>query len=402
MARLAGSQSRVKILHTCEFYPPSIGGAQEVVRRLSELLARSGHDVTVATTRIAEREEPTREGVKIEEFSISGDAVRGMTGEVTRYQEMLVDGGFDVIMNYAAQQWATDAAFPVLHEIGAAKVLAPCGFSGLNQAAYTEYFRRLPAILTGYERLVVHSDRYQDAEFIRRAGFGNLVVIPNGAGADEFADSHQGSFRGSLGIADDMPLLITVGNHTGLKGHREALTAFLRARIGRAVLVIIGNSVDNGGCIGECQSLATLARVVSGGKKSVILMSPSRQGVVSALREADLFVFASRIECSPLVLFEAAAAGTAFVTSSVGNAVEIAEWTSGGVVVDGARDSRGYVRVNTRAMAHEIERLVHDRDERLRLGAAGRLAWRERFTWELVASRYEDLYRSLVPNAYPA
>ena len=40
----------MKILHTVEYYAPSVGGAQEVVRQISERMVQRGHQVTVATT----------------------------------------------------------------------------------------------------------------------------------------------------------------------------------------------------------------------------------------------------------------------------------------------------------------------------------------------------------------
>jgi glycogen synthase len=40
----------MKILHTVEFYSPSTGGAQEVVKQLSERMAEKGHVVTVILT----------------------------------------------------------------------------------------------------------------------------------------------------------------------------------------------------------------------------------------------------------------------------------------------------------------------------------------------------------------
>ena len=386
----------MRILHTSEFYPPSVGGVQEIVRRLSELLVLRGHEVTVATTRLPDRASTVSKGVAIEEFAISGNAVRGITGEVGRYQELLVNGGFDIVMNYAAQQWATDAAFPVLDRIPSATVLAPCGFSGLYDSAYGEYFGRLPKIMSAYDRLVVNSDQYRDAQFIRAAGLDNPVVIPNGAGTDEFGGEPSTSFRRSLGIAADVPLLVTVGSHTGMKGHAETLAAFRRARIGPAVFVVIGNTLDGRGCSTTCRARAAFTRIMSRGQKSVILLDPPRAEVVQAFREADLFVFGSLIECSPVVLIEAAAAGTPFISGPAGNAFEIAASTGGGVIIDGSRDGRGYVHVDVRAMALEIERLVCDVDERHRLGAAGHAAWRERFTWDRVATQWEDLYSGLL------
>ena len=47
----------MKILHTVEFYHPSVGGMQEVVKQLSERLVRLGHNVTVATSQLKEARE---------------------------------------------------------------------------------------------------------------------------------------------------------------------------------------------------------------------------------------------------------------------------------------------------------------------------------------------------------
>ena len=72
--------------------------------------------------------------------------------------------------------------------------------------------------------------------------------------------------------------------------------------------------------------------------KRVILTDLERQDLIQAYLAADLFVFASRIEYSPLVLFEAAAAGTPFLTVPVGNADEIVRWTGGGVLCEATKD----------------------------------------------------------------
>lgn len=75
----------LKILHTVEYYSPSVGGAQEAVKRISELLVKKGHEVTVATTYLPEREKYNINGVKIEDFSISGNSVRGFSGDTAKY-----------------------------------------------------------------------------------------------------------------------------------------------------------------------------------------------------------------------------------------------------------------------------------------------------------------------------
>src|SRR5437773_7620617 len=126
----------MKILHTVEFYTPSTGGAQEVVRQISEQLVKRGHEVTVATTKLPNRATATINGVRIESFAISGNSVRGCAGETNRYTEFLLSGKFDIMMNYAAQQWATDLTYPILDQLPYRRVMAPCGFSGLFDAKY--------------------------------------------------------------------------------------------------------------------------------------------------------------------------------------------------------------------------------------------------------------------------
>ena len=68
----------MRILLACEFYYPSVGGVQEVMRQIAERLAARGHRVTVATTYVAERKSRELNGVTIVEFKVSGNAVRGM------------------------------------------------------------------------------------------------------------------------------------------------------------------------------------------------------------------------------------------------------------------------------------------------------------------------------------
>ncbi len=51
----------LKLLLCCEFYHPSRGGVQEVMRQLAERFAAAGHDVTVATTAMPPAQLPRAE-----------------------------------------------------------------------------------------------------------------------------------------------------------------------------------------------------------------------------------------------------------------------------------------------------------------------------------------------------
>jgi glycosyltransferase involved in cell wall biosynthesis len=383
----------LRILHCVEFYHPSPGGSQAVVRHVSEELVGRGHDVTVATTRHPDRRLAELKGVRIEQFDVSGNAVRGLKGEVERYRSFVAEGAFDVLMTYSAQQWTTDVLLPVLDRIDAIKVLAPCGFSRLRDPAYAPYFSELPARLAEFDQLIFHCENYQDIEFARGAGLENLTVVPNGASREEF-EGLDSDFRERHGIDPDEPLLLTVGPHNWIKGHALTIEAFRRADFERGNLVVIGNKPLRLGCQWDCRRRAFATRVANRGRKRVMVMDAPREEVLAAYKAADMFVFGSQVECSPLVLFEAAASQTPFISTEAGNAVEIAEWTAGGVVVPSERRN-GRSHASPDAFASEMTRLRNDVSARRRFAETGRERWLQDFTWDRIAEQYESVYLSL-------
>jgi L-malate glycosyltransferase len=385
----------MNILHTVEWYWPSVGGAQEVVKQISERLARKGHSVTVATSKVGGRPKGPINGVQIREFAITGNEVSGFRGEATTYQDFLLGGDFDIMMNYAAQQWSADLAYPVLDRLSCPKVLAPCGFSGLFNPKYKRYFEALPQRLSQYDHLVFHSHTYRDAHFAKDHGLESFSVIPNGASQEEF-DGAEPTFRQRHGIPEEVPFLLTVSNHTRLKGHGLVLEAFRLARTGPAVLVIIGKPAGKLSCLPFCRVRGSLIRAITMGKKRVALLDASRYETLAAYKAADLFLFGSHLECSPLVLFEAVASGTPFISTACGNAEEIGAWTGGGVIIPSRQNGDGTVAAEASAMAAAIETLLSDREKRKLMAETGLNTWREQFTWDHIADRYEGLYQTLV------
>ena len=134
-----------------------------------------------------------------------------------------------------------------------------------------------------------------------------------------------------------------------------------------------------------------VARTRAQSHKRVLLTDLPRSDLVQAYMAADLFVFASRVEYSPLVLFEAAAAGTPFLTVPVGNADEIVRWTQGGTLCDAAKDSRGYTLVDPQVLAVAMSNCMTDRKLLRQLGTTARDRWRRYFTWDVVAGHYEAI-----------
>jgi L-malate glycosyltransferase len=380
----------MKILHTVEFYSPSTGGAQEVVKQLSERMVKAGHEVTIATTKLPERKQKVINGVKIVEFDIKGNEVVGMTGETEKYKKFLVEGDFDVMMNYAAQQWATDLAFEVIDNIQARKFIVPCGYSSLNNADFKAYFDKLPKILKKYDGSIYLTKRYQDYKFARRHWIRHLEVIPNGADEEEFADQDPDfDFRRKYNI--DNFFILNVSNHTGSKGHAETLAVFEEFKE-PATLVIIGKP-DDSGCFEECKKEAERINSKSFENKVQLLTLP-RSETIAALKSADVFLFLSSIEASPIVLFESAAAGLPFISSDVGNAKEIKRWTRGGVVAPVRPDKlhKGNVFAKIEPTVSLLNLLYQNKPLRLKMSENGRSRWENEFTWAKITEKYINLY----------
>jgi len=387
----------VKILHTVEYYSPSIGGMQEVVRQLSERLVASGHSVTVATSSRPDRAAGVLNGVAIQSFDIQGSQVRGMTGDVLAYERFLLESEFDVVANFAAQQWATDVALPILPQIKGRKVFVPTGFSGLFNPKYEGYFEQMKGWMRSYDATVYLSKDYRDYRFGLEQGLENMVIIPNGAGEDEFETLPELDLRNSLGIPRDDFLILLVGSHTGLKGHREAMAMFKAANLPKSTLLIVANDPQEG-CGERCARRAARFRrspIRLLDRKQILVAELTREQTLAAYKAADIFLFPSQIECSPLVIFEAMASGTPFLSTDVGNVAELARF-GGGELLPGKADEEGLTHADIAASAKMLAAMRKDRHTRTEMARKGREAWKDNFTWEGIATRYEDLYQTLL------
>lgn len=426
----------MKILFCVEYYHPSMGGAQEVVRHLAERMAARGHDVTVATSWIEHRQSTEHNSVKIAQFKITGNAAYGIRGEVEIYRKFLRDGGFDVILFYAAQQWTFDAAVDILDEVSARKVFVPCGYSGLYLRQWKKYYEHMPKVLNDIDVCVYHADSYRDFDFARQHGLQNGVLIPNAADLEEFLVARDDKFREKHGISPSALVLLTVGSATGLKGHRECLEAFAVADFGgrEAVLIINGNSPYSGtiktgriaavislykargwwrgtqelGGVVMRKLLRRSSRKTAGDhdiadllnrspeqKKKVVEVALPRQELVQAFLNSDLFIFASNIEYSPLVLYEACAAGLPFLSVPVGNSKEITTWTQGGTICDAPVDNEGYTRVDPEVLAFAILQVISDERGMKAMSERGRQSVVQKFNWDNIAMEYLSIFENI-------
>ena len=123
----------------------------------------------------------------------------------------------------------------------------------------------------------------------------------------------------------------------------------------------------------------------------------TRYEVVQAYKTADLFLFPSNIECSPIVLFECMAARTPFLVTDVGNSKEIIQWSNGGKLLPTRRSEGGYglVRALISESSKMLNLLVNDKPYLHDLSENGYKSWINNFTWEIISKKYSEMYRNL-------
>jgi len=201
-----------------------------------------------------------------------------------------------------------------------------------------------------------------------------MHVIPNAADDPPPRRPHAGGDT----------VFVTVGSHVRSKGHGDfiaAIRSIASTTAARGVVVAPprwGLDFARG-----CQAKCFLESLRGGSTVRFVDGRPSG-AVGRELAEADVFLFTSQIECAPIVILEAMAAGLPWVSFDVGNVREL----PGGIVVDGFDE-----------LVAAGARLARTPAERESLGQAGQSAWRERHRWPGVVDAYERLFLDLAGRA---
>lgn len=388
----------MKILIATSSFPPQVGGVAEVARTQATGFVARGHQVTVATghdpTRTDAQSPP---GVTVRQFQVTGSlASGGCRGAVAAYQEFLVREPADVILFHCWQDWAADAAQPVLARRPGPKVLLSHGFDaqvwkrvprfpwGLGVWWRSQpYVRRLPQMMRAFDRLIFLSGqadagRFYDVGVARRVCPERLAVIPNGVHLAEFKRDH-GDFRKTHGLGPE-PLLLNVANYCERKNQLATLRDFMAANREDARLVFIGGEFNDYQRElmrehGKLQRQFPKARV------RCLEKIPKPQ-IYAAYQAADAFMLGAKYETQPLAILDAMAAGVPFISTDTGCVREF----PGGLVVPSGD-----------ATTHAIHRLLDEPALRQQLGAQGRAACETKYDWERVLDAYERLFGELPP-----
>jgi len=218
------------------------------------------------------------------------------------------------------------------------------------------------------------------SEDVRRAmasaGFPRkkLVVVQNGPLGSAREDTAE-----TQAAVLQRPAITTIAGLYYRKGISELIAAFetIAARFPAAHLYIVGHGPDRAAFEAQARATPVASRIHFEGFQA----APKRW-----LRSTDIFVLASRLEPSGLVLADAREAGCAIVASNVGGIPEVLDCGNAGLLVPPG---------NVRALADAIASLLGDQERRSALAAAASRGI-ERFSVDRVARETLAVYSSVL------
>lgn len=221
---------------------------------------------------------------------------------------------------------------------------------------------------------------YQDEIGVDAA---RLRVIPNGvAPLDVATASQRAAARAALGLGDGF-LVTTVGRLAPEKNFPMLVDAFARATATEptARLVFVGDGSERAALEQQAAKAGVADRVhFLGWRKDVAALLPA----------FDLFVLSSFSEGLPMSMLEAMSAGVPIVSTAVGDIPEVITDGETGHLVPGA---------DTEALANAIGAMQASREERARIGTAGRRLVIARYSRAAMVDAYLEAYGLVGPVA---
>jgi glycosyltransferase involved in cell wall biosynthesis len=381
----------VKILHVIGDLAPVSGGPAKACFEMARAVARRGHRLAIYTTDFGQPVGAVppggapllRDGVTLRHFPLQPPRIwlaswplrRALVADVAAYDLVHVHS------LYLFHDWAAAAA---CRRAGVPYILRPHGALDpyihrrhrAKKALFDRWFQDRMLARAAAIHYTAAEEMRLAAPFVHGApGF----VVPNGLElADYAALPPRGSFRRRHPGLGEAPIVLFLGRLNFKKGLDLLAAAFGRLgdRAGEACLVIAG---PDGGFRRETEVFVDQA-----GIRDRTLFTGLLQGAdkLAALTDADLFVLPSYSENFGIAVVEAMACGLPVVISDQVNIWREIEGDGAGLVTP----------CEAGAVADAIARLIADPELRRRMGAAGRAAVAQRYSWDKVAEQLEAAY----------
>ena len=224
-------------------------------------------------------------------------------------------------------------------------------------------------------------------------------VVHNGIDTADWTPTADPGRVRTLGVDPERPSVVFVGRITRQKG----LPYFLRSCAAlppEVQVVLCAGAPDTPEIAAEVEGLVQDLRAHRDGVVWIAEMLP-RRDVVALLSAATVFACPSVYEPLGIVNLEAMACETAVVATATGGIPEVVVHGETGLLVpiEQVADGTGTPLDPERYIADfasALTELVTDPDRAARMGRAGRARAIESFSWEAIAAKTVEIYRSVL------
>ncbi len=392
----------MRILHLTPYYKPAyaFGGVVRAVEGIATALVRRGHEVTILTTdaldqqgrRIAAPEE-TIGGIRVLRRPNALPRLRARCNLSTpRSMKKTAEAilpGVDVLHAHEFRTLENLLVTPGAQRLNVPILLSPHGTLNLNTGRgrlKTAWDRLLsPAIAQRIDHVIALTDAERtEAETLWKS-FGTrqrptqFSVIPNGVDLGQFDKSVMAkAFHKRYHLAE-APTVLFMGRLQARKGVDLLIKAFKAADVADARLLIVGP--DEG-------MLPALRALANGDPRIVFTGYLAGDARLGALAACNVFALPATGEGQPIAALEAMAAGLP-VLLSPGCHLDEVDGAGAGFVVDAA----------VAAFAEKLRLLLTDQAMRHEVGERARRLAEERYAWDGIAERLENVYQSLLGSS---
>lgn len=121
---------------------------------------------------------------------------------------------------------------------------------------------------------------------------------------------------------------------------------------------------------------------------TISLLNVSKNDLINLYKACDIFVFASKIEYCPLVIYEAMASHAAIISSDVGNVKSVINKYKCGIISK-TKIENEYSNIDIHDFAKNITNLINNDKYRTKLANNGRNAYIKNFQWKYLYFQYQ-------------
>lgn len=390
----------MQILQVIPYFVPAWdrGGPLNAAYNLSKELVKRGHQVTVYTTDILNKDSKIKnkeviiDGIKIKRFTNLSNFIAYnqniylTPGIICYIDKTLKD--FDIIHIHEYRTLQNVIVYHYANKYGIPYILQPHG--SLPRIITKQGLKSIYDELWGYKLLRNASKiialTQPEAEQCKNLGItsNKIEIIPNGIDLNEFNDLPiKGEFKKKHSINNKDKIILFLGRINAIKGVGMLVKAHakLLKQIKDVKLVIVG---PDDGYLSKLKQLITDLKI--GG--NVIITGPLYgRNKLEAYVDAELYVLPSIYEIFAITVLEAMACGTpVIVTDRCGIANIIGE--QAGIVVPCNEDALGEAILN----------ILGDVEKRQEYGYKGKLLARENFNWDKISKQIEVVYMTCITS----